>query len=1405
MATRRSRSDDEWQPRPRRRRGVFSLVALALLGAAAWFAPALIVLTDLRDRPLEAIFAGIDGRVTSRAAEWRWWGTIEYRDVVLRDPAGRPLVAVPRVVIDRGLASLLVNPGDLGAVRLIGGEALVEVRRGGSTIEDVLAPWLATVAQAAAVPMSFELEVVDAAVELVDLERNNAWRITDLLAAGTMRPDATLAGWTISGRTRHTGTPLRDLDAAANRVASDRVQDSAGPAVAGQSPGVADPTDQFQSPIRSHAQSHARTDPSGDPSGRLDRTTVAAGATAILARDGGWSVSSPDSRSVDTPRTLAVAATRLPLGISSLLATRFDAAHVLDGLADVRLDITLPPPRSADGGDDVPPRRPPARPAAETIRVAGVVSGSQLAICQANTLAELITLDRGEMPIDLSVDGDRITVRSLKVASALFKAEASGRIRLPAGGTWDWAEALVGENFAVAADIDLAAAARAMPGGLAVRPDVRVTGGQLQITAVARADGNERVLEVRASSRDLAAVQSVVATQQERSGGGGPRNDGKREERLLRWNEPFTAWLRGRRGATRGDRLRIEEARISSPAVEVSAFGTAESSTVQWTIDFDKLVAEAGEVLELEGVQLAGTARGRVDLERMAATAVSHAKVSASLSNFELARQGRRPWRDAELSIEAEGSGGMAGAALLIDQGHGTIIAADDTLEVTLTGGAMVNLWSAVSAGVRRNDPWLRAAPGSQAIAADCSLTGELSRWQPRWEGVLPSMALEGVELGGVVKASAALAAQGDSWQITRAGGEVEKLTVTCDGRQINEPRAVASVAGQWNPATGQVEISSAELLTPSLSLRTGGLAVLPVRGNVLAASGPRLGSSGFDSSGMATMVERLRGKLQWQADVARLERWIVPPATASRWPAAGRAWGTVEILDTPIGMNMLVEATGSQLTISSTQPEARAGDVVGGKGRESAAAALLWSEPRATLVLEVTCPPSQTPERMAVNQLKLESSTLAVAAAGSIGELSSRRMVELGGNVAYDWEQVSRLLTPWTSGRLRLAGGGARPFTLRGPLGQLVATSAAAGGDAGQHLSLPEDWLPTARGVQAEKVSRVALPLPTTARSATDLSDRLRAVSIDTSAAWTAAEVAGFQFAPGEMPVRFFEGQLALGPFDLAASGGRLRGAPWLRLLPAPGELIVPPGRCLDRVAITQQVGDRWFNWLVPLIGHSTHTQGLMSVDLAGARLPLADPFGGEASGQVIFENLESTPGERVQPLVNLIVKLQTAIDPRFAFGDKAVLLRVRPEPVSVRLADRKLWHEGLVMDAGQLVIRSAGSVAADGTLAMAVEVAFRGDIIGATPVVGKLLRTPLVIPLKGTVHRPQFDARSIDLIIGRIMENTTEAVIGPQLSRGLETLFGNPPPPETASPSGPVPGQVSGQGLEFPQTPAR
>ena len=61
----------------------------------------------------------------------------------------------------------------------------------------------------------------------------------------------------------------------------------------------------------------------------------------------------------------------------------------------------------------------------------------------------------------------------------------------------------------------------------------------------------------------------------------------------------------------------------------------------------------------------------------------------------------------------------------------------------------------------------------------------------------------------------------------------------------------------------------------------------------------------------------------------------------------------------------------------------------------------------------------------------------------------------------------------------------------------------------------------------------------------------------------------------------------------------------------------------------------------------------------------------------------------------------------------------------------------------------------------------------------VAPLRRTPFVIPLRGTVRSPQFDATALDTILKRIMQNTADAVLRDGIGRGLEALFGNPQPP--------------------------
>jgi hypothetical protein len=1256
--------------RPRRRWGVFSLASLAVLVAGAWFAPVVLVHTQLRDRPLEDAFAGIDGSISSGGATWNWLGPIEYRNVVLRDASGLPAVIVRSVIVEKGIVGLALDPKNLGTVRLSGVEAAVMVRPGASSLEDILAPWLARPREGSGV--ACDLEIVGGTVDLVNTSpKNDIWRINELFAVGTLRSDGTCTEWTVAGRLHHAGNA---------------------------------------------AQVPAALAPMPDTPPRLDRATIPTAASAVLARDGGWSVSS----SGGSERTIAFTANRLPLGGSSVLATRFGRDRLVDGLADVRLDMA---------------------PGATGNVIKGRIVAEQFAVVRADTLRNEFTVPRCEMPLHVSFTNDDIVVHELRFTSPIARGEITGRVPWPRADAWEWFSDSATRDWTLAADVDLAAAATSLPGGLAVRDDVRVTGGSMSLAASTRTDGFDRVVEVRLDARDLAAVRGAAGAD-----GGRP----------LRWNDPFSGWLRARRGPGRDGAIVLEEGRITSPAFEVAASGTPDALEVKWTADLAAFLREASEILDTGGMALAGKCRGRLDIMRDGGRTTI--KATASATEFQWGGPGREPWDDEAIAIDAEVAGALGLKVAIVETARGMLTAKGDSLEATLNGGAVVDVAALVNGSMASA---IRPA-GRGEVAADCSIVGDVGRWQRRVAAFMPALGAKGLELAGKLQAQAAVAAAGDAWRITKAGGEIEKFSLQYGDRRASEPRIVATAAGTVWPTTGALEISSAEFLSTTLSLRTGGVSWMP-------------DESPSNADLLDILLHKLRGRMQWQAELARVEPWLVAADAASQWPITGRAWGTLDVSQNQNGLNLLVEATGSQVTIAQ-KPQ-------GPQGQPRT----LWQEPQATLVVEVTRPLVPTPsgtrapsERLVIDRLELASSTAAFAARGGIANSDARRQASLEGTVSYDWEQLSRLATPWTGGKVRIAGSGGRPFAARATLATAAVASQARPSSqaAPGSLALPESWLSAIRSGNDDphaSHATVRPPVKPTTSSHT-LVEKLQDVSLDTSAAWTAADIDGFPIGGGDMPIRLVEGQLAFGPFDIAASGGRIRGAPWIKLAPEPGELFIPPGRIVERVALTGAFCRRLVAHVSPLLAGTTKTSGLVTIDLAGARIPVGDMTGGEATAQIYFEQFEVTPSGAMQPLVNLLARLQAVVDPRFALGDKVVLLRVRPEPIRVRLGDRRIWHDGLVMDAGQLSVRSRGSVGADGTLSGVVEVAFRGDVAGQTPVVAQLLRTPLAIPLKGTIDRPQFDAAAMDVIVKRIVENTARAVINDGIGRGIDALLGNP-----------------------------
>lgn len=1287
--------EDEALAAPRRRPRFARLLAVALLLAGVWFAPQVAVLTHLRERPLEAIASRLAGTAASGSATWNWFGTIEYRNIVLHDQDGAAVLAIEKATLDCGLVEVLRQFGlepqpRLGTLRLSGVEIVASVERGGSSFERMIAPW-STTASTRKRP-ELELEVVDAGLTLIDAVHGDAWRIEDLVATGRLTPQG-LASWTVAGRAVHAGRGQAQTDAMA-LVDARRAEAAAA----------------------------------------LPQAQVATLATAVMAREGGFSVSLPEPLPDDDGappggRALVVASNQLPLGITELSAVRYGWPTVLDGLLDVRVDLAVPAVGTQAG-----------------VGIRGRLEATDVHVLEAEGLQERFHIERLDAPLDCTLAGNALHIRQFTAEAPLFSLQASGRLPLSGGDGWTWLEQVAAGDFTLAGDIDLAAVARGRPGGLELRPDVRVTAGSLRVAMASRAEADRRVLELRLATEDLEAIQGA---------------------NKLRWDQPLSAWLRGSRSPERPE-LVIEEARVISPAFEVTAASQPPLTEVSWTADLERLVAELGELFDLQGTTLAGTARGSCRFSEPQANEVTSATMSASVDGFVLELPGQDRWSDEQLQVEATGLGRLVPAGLVIDQGHLQLQAGSDTAELTVTSP-----WLVTTQGLVSSQGQLSAPPGSGSPPeAEVAVVGAVERWHARLASLLPAISLDGTTVSGRCDLSGTVAAIERGWRLTRGGGEFSDVAVLLeDGRSMNEPRVVGSVAGTVFAGGRGFEISSAELLTATLSIRSGGFSYLPAAG--ASVGGQRL--------------PLIRGVGQWQADVGRIEQWIVPPLAAASWPASGRAWGTFEVSEASDGVNVRVSATGNDLALARVPASSVLG--IGAMIPPSE----VWREPRATFVLEVTRGASGGADDVTINTVALASSTASFTASGSLRDLEERGFLELSGTATYDWDLLSRLATPWTGGRIRLAGSGGRPFAIRGPLSapvppedaslQVVADEPPLDSPTDVRpvapLARPDNWLAAARGLDADRPlatgrsGRMALTSSTPKQPTTAW---LRSVSLETTLGWQAADVFGLPIEAGDMPMRLLEGQLAFGPFDIGASGGRLRGTPWLRFLPGPPELVVPPGRIVDRIDISQGMANRWMTWVAPLLGQATQIAGRISVDTAGTRVPLADPFGGQAAGQVLFEGVEVTPGAPAQPLVNLIGRLQGLFDPRFGVGDKVVLMRVRPEPVNVWLHERRIWHDGLVMDVGQLTVRTQGSVAADGTLAMDVEMAFRGDLAGQTPIVATLLRTPLLIPLKGTIDRPQFDASAIDKIFARIAANTANAVIGDGINRGLEAIFGNP-----------------------------
>ena len=128
-------------PRRRRYKGLLFLVGVAAL---VWFAPAIVAHTPLKQKFIDRALANAQGRAEVGSAQLGWFSPVVLRNVKLLDAEGELVVEVVRVESERSLLTLARDQAHIGKWRVEEPTIYLELRPGGSNLEDIFVPMLAT-------------------------------------------------------------------------------------------------------------------------------------------------------------------------------------------------------------------------------------------------------------------------------------------------------------------------------------------------------------------------------------------------------------------------------------------------------------------------------------------------------------------------------------------------------------------------------------------------------------------------------------------------------------------------------------------------------------------------------------------------------------------------------------------------------------------------------------------------------------------------------------------------------------------------------------------------------------------------------------------------------------------------------------------------------------------------------------------------------------------------------------------------------------------------------------------------------------------------------------------------------------------------------------------------------------
>jgi hypothetical protein len=737
----------------------------------------------------------------------------------------------------------------------------------------------------------------------------------------------------------------------------------------------------------------------------------------------------------------------------------------------------------------------------------------------------------------------------------------------------------------------------------------------------------------------------------------------------------------------------------------------------------NRLAQQLGQFVDLSRVNLEGSGEARLSWTQAGNDGFT-ANASGSLSQVQLAFANGAVWAEPQLEVDGTATGGLDPASRRpnrVDAAQLKLIAQGDELDARLAGS--VNI-----------------ASGTPTWPIRVNASGRIARWLSR---VRPWFAPGDWRIDGASELAANLRISGSAFEARDTKLSVTDLVATGPGWNISEPRFELAGDVRWIGATGELASTSAQLITSTVSL-----AIKDVQYRANRAALSEIGTQ-------LPNVTAVTGVAAFRTDLARLATWRASMGSQREYLPQGAFTGNIRFAQQNGRITGELTARAENLALAQKSTAGR-GAGTGRRGDRSApdpqrsappAYETVWQEPE--LAIRSLATYDSAADRLDFNQLQIQSNTLQASAQGQIQNVSSAAEANVTGTVNYDLAQITPLLRPYLGRGIQLAGREQARFALAGNLATAPNHPLHAVSFSVQSaIRNPQSVIPWSRRVRAQ------LELP-----------------------WSGANVYGLPIGAGRVAAVLGDGAIHMEPLSLAVGEGRLTVAPHVRLDPEPREITLPAGPVITNVRISPEVSEAMLKYVAPVLAGATQSEGLFSLELAGARVPLNESRQADSAGKLTVHSVRVVPGPLANQWINLAQQIESLAKRRSAARrdskSPVTLLAIRDQQVDFRVMNGRVHHESMEFQVGDVPMRSSGSVGFDETIALTLQVPIQDAWIANEPLLAGFKGQTLQVPIAGTLTQPRMDERAIASLGQKLLQGAAQQAIGGELNKALDKLF--------------------------------